>query len=247
MSEFVGFANLLRLAFAQDFRNNTDRKYMSNRITQVKQQILDQQSQMRITPEIIIARQLLDGAFLYDFDTNTVQGDAGDYGQIKKISSISDVFDGLDSVEDNKELVVDKATRQIYASSTKPFILFPILVRLENGDSIPTASITNHIDPIAVVDSATAGHFACKLGEALISKKIIENGNPVWVAKGGFDYTKESKKFLKAKYRLGIEEGLAPVLEFCAYGSSAIANTSITVDTINTIMYHFQETRALKL
>jgi hypothetical protein len=147
-----------------------------------------------------------------------------------------------DATEDDQQLICDLAIASFEAHATVPFTIVPFIVRLENGETIPTTDSDTVFDPKTAIDAACSalGNYAMKMGNPLNSKKIFSNGSPIYIANGSFDFSKEMKNFLRIYYQKQIDEESNPIFQIGYFVLVGTANTAVNIDERWHDLYHFK-------
>jgi hypothetical protein len=189
------------------------------------------------------ADKLRNGGVFFDISGSTFTPAAAKNSRIATIIGLDSVIDALDATEDNDQLVADSFSITIEGNSTGSYSYAIAAVRLENGESVTaTDSDTFCTMQAALEDAVTAGHFHAEYSQMNDSFSFFSNGTEYHKTnKVSFDLTPVVRKYLTDKYRLGIEEGNAPVLKIIGWVFNETNNIATNLTIRELYLYHFKK------
>jgi hypothetical protein len=170
---------------------------------------------------------------------------SGKTSRIQKIIQVSDVLT-YDETEDNTQLVCKDYKLAFDFDSDDPFIISPFLALMENGEEITNTDDTES-DPMTAIDAAITGVFSIKIGEAIISKRIRENGANHYIASGSINILLETRRYIDRFYRKSINEELVPELHLGFHSYQASAQKTINFQSLSIFTYSFTDNQALRI
>jgi hypothetical protein len=203
-------------------------------------------SKINPTDDLLSISEALEGSCERALAEVTITPDAGDNCYVKEVENIGSELTAIDATEDDLVLVLRRVLVDLQCESTKPFIGVPFLVILENGES-PVATSGQDSNPLTAIDSAVTGHYILKLADTLVSRPFRDNGTKYHIAKGSFDITRPSIKFLNLWYKEGIYEESPLNMSFGMHTVSEDNNVTITVNVLTQMYYRFKKMKLMDL
>lgn len=137
---------------------------------------------------------------------------AGNKVVTKNIIDMSSLLTSLDPSEDNEEAVVDSVILHLHFDSAYNFWVTPFLIKLENGETVADTEAASYQNELTHIGNCvSAGQYQLKIGEALSTHVIHDNGSVVYETEGVYDFTKECQRYMREYYQnMQDEEPIKP-------------------------------------
>lgn len=114
-----------------------------------------------------------------------------------EVKDIDTSIAALDATEDSFETVIDYAKLQISLYATAPFIFYPGVALMENGETVSYGEADSE-DPNALVKSQITGIHYLAWGPEVVPRMEYSNGTPYWSA--NIEFNTQSISQFYAKY-----------------------------------------------
>lgn len=190
--------------------------------------------------EIVGGFEKHDGALSINYSETAQTPDAAEDCRIGTLADLGSYLQGIDSSQDNMNAKCLRAIvdLDVYSTATN-FIQFPLIIFMENGESITSTSGTN-TDPASAINEAVDGMYVLTLMEPVLARKVWDNGTARYVARASYDITQLCNKYLEKYKRTNLDEQPAIACEIGSFivcrSTNSLVTTYVTVSTLYSLI-----------